>query len=445
LAKPLTAITVAKCRPGTVRREVPDGGCPGLHLVVQPSGAKSWALRYRRPDKRTAKLVIGSVFDHDGKRDPNTKPIIGGHLTLAAARRLVAELRHEIAQGRDPGAAYIRDKERRRHANEFENLNTFAAAAKEFIEQHAKKKTRRWPEQARLLGLRPHDLTLIPDGLARRWNNRQVNEIDGHDIYDVVEEARRRGAPGLERRSEGITESRARAMLSCLSKLFGWLEQRRRLVRNPCVGVHRPETPKARDRVLSNDEIISFWSALELQRIEFTAILKLLLLTGCRLNEVAGITVTELNEDCSLWNIPGSRTKNGRPHIVPLPPIAQEILSNAKRTPSQSGLLFTTNGRTKISGWSKLKKSLDQCMKISPWRFHDLRRTAATGMAELGIPPHIVEAVLNHVSGAKAGVAGTYNRAAYAAEKRFALQRWADHLDGLVSGRKTKIVSLHRS
>src|SRR6516165_5678084 len=101
MAKHLTAVAVAKARAGAQRREIPDGGSPGLHLVVQPSGAKSWALRYRRPDRRSAKLVLGSVFDLEGG-EADSKPVIGDHLTLAAARRLVAELRHQIAQGRDP-------------------------------------------------------------------------------------------------------------------------------------------------------------------------------------------------------------------------------------------------------------------------------------------------------------------------------------------------------
>ena len=143
MAKTLTAVAVKNHRPGKKRREIPDGGCPGLHLVVQPSGAKSWALRYRRPDKRTAKLVLGSVFERDGN-EPDTEPVIGGHLTLAAAHRLVAELRHQIAQGRDPGATYMAERERRRAATLDRAANTFSTAARDFVEQYASKKTRRW-------------------------------------------------------------------------------------------------------------------------------------------------------------------------------------------------------------------------------------------------------------------------------------------------------------
>jgi integrase len=109
-------------------------------------------------------------------------------------------------------------------------------------------------------------------------------------------------------------------------------------------------------------------------------------------------------------------------------------------------LVFTANGTTVVSGWSKIKNRLDATMQIPPWRFHDLRRTCATGMAELGIAPHIVEAVLNHVSGARAGVAGTYNRAAYAGEKKAALERWAAHVEGLIKGRPGSVVTLnHRA
>jgi integrase len=431
VSKPLTAASVDKLRPSNDRREIPDGACPGLYLIVQSSGAKSWALRFRRPDGRAAKLAIGSVYTRPHK-EPDTVPTIGGHLTLAAAHRLVTELRHEIAQGRDPAAAHIANKQRVRIAAADAAANTFSAAARDWIEQDASKNTRRWKEQARLLGLYTKDLTLIERGLAARWNNRTVTEINGHDIYAVVDEARRIGAPGLSRRADGPTESRARAMLSCLSTMFDWLTKKRRVATNPCSSVPRPETPKARDRVLSNSEIVKFWKAADATGELFGALLKLLLLTGCRLNEVAGMQREELSEDGAQWTIPGVRTKNHRPHLVPLPPLARDLIAGVPRIEG-SKYVFTTTGRSAVSGWSKIKDRLDEAMGNPPrWILHDLRRTAATGMAELGIAPHIVEAVLNHVSGAKAGVAGTYNRAAYAPEKRVALERWAAHILSLV-------------
>ena len=148
----------------------------------------------------------------------------------------------------------------------------------------------------------------------------------------------------------------------------------------------------------------------------------------------------ELSEDGSIWTIPGVRTKNHRAHVVPLPPLARSILATLE--PVSSEFAFSTTGRSPISGWARIKARLDDEMQVPPWRLHDLRRTAATGMAEIGIAPHIVEAALNHVSGARAGVAGTYNRAAYAQEKRTALEVWAAHIGGIVGVQSSNVVSL---
>jgi integrase len=447
VSKPLTAASVAKYRKSNVRVEIPDAGCRGLYLVIQPSGARSWALRFRRPDGRPAKLTLGTVYEEprkpDGAKEADPVPTIGGHLTLAAAHRLAASLRHDIAQGRDPAAAHVQEVAQRRGAADEAAANTFSAAARDFIEQHARPKVRRWVELARLLGLQPDTLAVIPKGLADRWCDRPVTEIDGHDIHGVVDEARRLGIPGLNRRSDEPSEPRARKLFGVLSKLFSWLIQHRRIGSNPCVGVHRPETPQSRDRVLSNLEISRFWKAAEALGQPLADLLQLLLLTGCRLNEVARMRWTEL--DGAQWLIPGDRTKNHRAHIVPLPPLARDILSSVKKIEGCE-YVFSTTGVSPVSGWSKTKIRLDEAMKpTTPWVLHDLRRTAATSMAELGIAPHIIEAALNHVSGAKAGVAGTYNRAAYLPEKKAALERWAAHIDGLVSGKPARVVPMRKA
>jgi integrase len=442
----LTAAAVAKMRPAKDRREVPDAGCPGLYLVIQPSGAKGWALRYRRPGGRPAKLVLGSVFAKDADTtEPDTVPAIGGHLTLAAAHRLVTALRHEIAMGRDPAAVHLKDKTERRTATAQAAKNTFLVAAKDFIERHARPKVRRWQELARLLGLEPETLATIPRGLAERWAERPVSEIDGHDIHGIVDEARRLGAPGLERRTDGPSESRARKMYAVLSKLFSWLIRDRRVSANPCTSVARPEIPGARDRVLTSTEIAEFWRAADTIGEPVAAVIKILLLTGCRLREVAGMRWSELNDDGTQWLIPAERTKNRRAHVVPLSPLARGILQAVERIEG-CAFVFSTTGRSPVQGWSKTKTRVDKKMKpATAWRLHDLRRTCATGMAELGIPPHIVEAVLNHVSGARAGVAGVYNRAMYAPEKKAALERWAAHIEGLVSGKAATVTPLRRS
>jgi integrase len=443
VSKPLTAAAILKIKPRKDRQEIPDKGCAGLYLIVQPSGAKGWALRYRRPDGRPAKLVLGTVFAKAGHvKEPDPLPEIGGHLTLAAAHRLVTALRHEIAQGRDPAAAHIKEKQQRRAAASEAAANTFAGASRDFIEQHARKKVRRWRELARLLGLESETLAAIPKGLAERWAERPVAEIDGHDIHAVVDEARRIGIPGLERRTEEPSEPRARKMFGVLSKLFSWLIRDRRVTANPCASVARPEIPQARDRVLSNAEIARFWKATDATGEPFPALLKMLLLTGCRLNEVAGMKRSEINDDGTAWIIPGERTKNHRPHVVPLPPLARDILERVNRIEG-CPYMFSTTGGSPVSGWTKIKARLDAAMNpASPWVLHDLRRTAATGMAEIGIAPHIVEAVLNHVSGARAGVAGVYNRAAYLPEKKAGLERWAAHVEGLVSGQAATVTPL---
>jgi integrase len=282
-------------------------------------------------------------------------------------------------------------------------------------------------------------LEIIPGGLAYRWRDKPIVEIDGHDVHILIDETRRHGVPGLERRTDEPSEARARVMLACLSKMFSWLAQHRKVENNPCVGVHRPDPSRARDRVLTDAEIVKFWLGADTIGGMFAPLLKLLLLTGCRLNEVAGMTREELSDNGLTWNIPGSRTKNTRAHMVPLAPLARDILTSVT---AKAGLLFTTTGTSPVSGFSKIKGRLDNSMSIPPWRLHDLRRTAATGMAGIGVAPHIVEAALNHVSGAKAGVAGTYNRAAYEPEKRAALERWADYVTGIISGRAAKVVPL---
>jgi integrase len=338
-------------------------------------------------------------------------------------------------------ADHVAAKSRQKFEQETRARNTFAGAAREFIEQYAKKKTRRWQQQARLVGFSPASdaLEIIPGGLAHRWRDKPIIEIDGHDIHSLIDETRRHGVPGLEQRTNEPSEARARVMLACLSKMFSWLAQHRKVEKNPCSGVHRPDPSRARDRVLTDTEIVKFWLGAEKIGGMFAPLLKLLLLTGSRLNEVAGMTREELSDDGLTWNIPASRTKNNRAHVVPLAPLTRDIF---KRVTAKAGLLFTTTGSSPVSGFSKIKKRLDKSMSIPPWRLHDLRRTCATGMAGIGVAPHIIEACLNHISGAKAGVAGTYNRAAYEPEKRAALERWANHISGIAGGRTAKLVAL---
>lgn len=421
----LTAQAITRLKSNEVRREIPDSGCPGLYLVIQPSGRKSWALRFRQPNGRPVKLTLGPV---DLSLSENEQPpVLGAPLTLAAAHLVAADLKRQRAHGQDIAEVKRRNKLEKKAGV----AKTFGDAVVDFIEQHAMPNTRRWTNQARLLGLKVGEgLEVIRGGLADRWRDKPLSEITDDDIHALIDEVREKGVPGLARKSRRPTEGMARSMFSTLSTFFKWLIQKRRLKQNPCFGLPRPKTPTSRDRVLSVTEIVLFWCASSKLGNPYAPMLKLLLLTGCRLNEVARMRRSELSSDGETWTILGSRTKNKRTHVVPLAPMARELIASL---PSEGDFVFTTDGRAPVASADRMKKRLDALMDIPEWRFHDLRRTCATGMAEIGIAPHIVEACLNHVSGAKAGVAGIYNRAVYANEKREALNKWAAHVKRLVT------------
>ena len=438
MAKVLTSAAVAKFRPTGEKRIIRDAGARSLYLIVEPSGAKSWMMRFRRPDGKPAKMVIGSV-DLSG-REVEGEPTVGMPLSLSAARQLAAQIHRERALGRD----VVADHKAKRHRHRASE-NAFAAIGREFVQEHARPKTRRWRETAVALGFEPESLELRPGGLAERWADRPVAEIGGHDVFEAIEESRRHGIPGRPARNLGPSEARGRALLAQLSSLFGWALRRRLVDSNPCAGLHRPPPPRARERVLSSAEIVKFWRATDEVGAAFGAVLKLLLLTGARLNEVARLQWDEVSEDGTQINLSGSRTKNHRAFALPLSDLARSIIASVPRI-AGCDHVFTTNSHVPINGLSKVKLKLDRAMgDPPPWCTHDLRRTCVTGMSELGIAPHIVELVVNHVSGARAGVAGVYNRSEMMSERRSALERWAAHISGLVEGRPDNVVPIGRA
>ena len=434
--KVLTTAAVERYRPTGKRRVIRDGGSRSLYLVIQPSGAKSWLMRFRTPSGRIGKMVLGPT-DLSG-REAEGEPVIGSPLTLQAARQLAAQVHRDRARGVD----VIADHKSRRHRQRA-GADSFAAVARQFIEEHAQTRTRRWQEVARMFGFRPEDLAQIPGSLAERWNDRSVGEISAHDIWGVVDEARRIGVPGRPARNPKPSEARGRALLAQLSSLFGWAVRRRLVDQNPCTGVHRPPAPRARERVLTNGEIVKFWRATDEIGGPFGAALKLLLLTGARLNEIAALRWDEVSEDGTQINLSGSRTKNHRAFALPLSDLARSIIASAPRI-AGCDHVFTTNGHVPINGSSKIKVKLDRAMGDDPppWRIHDLRRTTVTGMAELGIRPDVIELCVNHVSGSRGGIAGVYNKSEQMAERRAALERWAAHVLGLVEGRPDNVIAI---
>jgi integrase len=447
VAKTLTAAAVQKLKARGKRREVRDGASTGLYLILQASGHKSWAMRFRRPDGSPAKLTLGPV-DFSGA-ELEGSPQIGMPLSLPAARQLAAEVHRQRALGRDVVADIKTVKRHRRDLVEEDSANSFAVLARRYVDEHARDRTRSWRITARLLGLKYINMDAEPevlaDGLVARWGDRPATSITVGDVHDVIDEARDSltpGAAGKARRKTPKSDSAARAMTGTLSKLFNWMVEKRKIATSPAAGIKAKPAP-ARDRVLTDDEIKSFWHAAGQEQPEFAAPLKLLLLTGCRVNEVGGMRRDELSKDLSTWTIPKERTKNKRQHVVHLPPIARGLIPAA--TGEGDHVFSTTRGLRPVELGSKVKHRLDARMTAPRWVLHDLRRTAVTGMVELGISTHVVELVVNHVSGARAGVAGIYNRAVMMPERKAAMERWTNHVAGIVSDRPANVVSIGRA
>jgi len=451
----LTAPACDKFKPTTARRVIRDKGARSLFLIIAPSGAKSWMMRFRRPDGRPGKITLGP-FDASG-RELKDEPEIGQPLTLAAARTLATKVHRQRALHQDVIAEHKTRRHRERAVAVERSANTFATAARRFIEEYAKPNQRRWIETARLLGFEPDGDELVPrkGGFSYRWAERPITSIDGDDIWSAIDDARRHGVPGSQPRNPKPSEARARAVAAALSGMFAWCKERRIIKTNPCADLERPQAPKARDRALSADEIRWFWKACAIVGEPFGTIFRLLLLTGARLNEVAGMARDELDADGSTWRLPGRRTKNHRAHLIWLAPLARGLIEKVKSPPGN--LVFSTTGETPVSGWNRVKRRLDAIMvklargerdqdvTIAAWRLHDLRRTAVTGMAELGIRPDVIELVVNHVSGSRGGVAGVYNRSELLPERCAALKRWAAHLEDLAARRPTNVIKLAKT
>ena len=229
-----------------------------------------------------------------------------------------------------------------------------------------------------------------------------------------------------------------------LNGFFGWAIREGIADANPVIGTNHPlEGNRARDRVLTEDEIRTVWNAC--RDDDFGRIVRLLLLTAARRDEVGGLRRTEADIERGTLSIPGERTKNGHPLMLTLPPLAISILEAVPRREGRDFFFGVRGGAFSAWSYSMLalsKRIAESGEQLSPWRIHDIRRSVATHMAEIGVQPHIIEAVLNHRGGHKAGVAGIYNRASYEREIKAALALWAYHLQAIVEGRETNIVPL---
>jgi integrase len=412
MSKALTVKSIEAVRAGDKRLELPDGHTRGLFLVVQPSGVKSWALRYRFGG-RPRKLTIGPLLLSRDATIGGPRPL-GSPQTLAEARTAAQTAKLAIASGNDPGAA--KTAERTSPADPEENL--VRKHASRFVEQYCKPKNRSWRETERQF-----KTTILPVIGAKRI--AEVTKVDVVRIRDGLVEA---GTPIMANR-----------VFATLRKFFNWLVGRGALEKSPCSGLSMPSAETSRDRVLSWTEVDTLWRETFSLSEPFGALIRTLVLSGQRREEVAGLNDSEIDRARMTWTIPAVRAKNGKTHIVPITDTYVATVDRVKRI-GEKGLVFSTTGETPVSGFSKAKARLDELLKFDlSWTLHDLRRTVATGMAELGEPIHVVEAVLNHKSGSIKGVAAVYNRHDYFEEKARAITAWCRFIEDVITDEAVRL------
>jgi len=374
-----TTKSVEAIKPAAVRKEVPDAHLPGLYLIIQPSGVRSWAVRYRHHGK-SRKHTIGSY------------PVFN----LAQAREAAGKALRLVAEGRDPG----RERQEAR-------ADTVEAVAAQFIERYCRRHNRPRTVAANEALLRRY---VLP-----RWRDRTIHDIKRRDLIDLLDSIARKYPIAANR------------VHSLLSKLFGWALTSDIIETTPCAGVKRPSAERARERVLDDAELRCIWLAAGELPFQYGPIVQLLILTGQRRDEVLMMRWGEIDLGRQLWTLPSERVKNGRVHTVPLSDAAVAILASVPRI---NDFVFATDRRP---SHSHIKILLDRAIgDITPWRFHDLRRTVASGLARLGVNLPVIEKILNHTSGSFAGIVGVYQRHDFADEKRRALEAWAQHVAGLV-------------
>jgi len=423
MAKVLTAKGIEAARPDPAKRlEIPDGGLPGLYFVIQTSGGKSWAVRYRSPDTgKPSKLTLGKF------------PFLG----LVEAREAARDAMRAVAEGIDPGAVKKAEKAAAPERIERDLVRTIA---NEFLKRHAAK-NRTAAETKRQL-----DKEILP-----AWGEKRIQEVTRRDVIDLLDKIADRGSPIMANR-----------VLATVRKFGNWAVSRDIIRVSFAAGVKPVEAERSRERILTDDELRWFWQGTEKLGQPFGPLFRLLLLTAQRRDEVGEIRAREIDGD--KWVIPAERAKNGRAHSVHLSEAALGTLESVKRIASKPGYIFTTIGDNPASGYSKAKERLDGLMlkiardeieaaggdperlEIPHWTLHDLRRTAASGMARIGINLPVIEKVLNHVSGSFGGVAGVYNRHSFSEEMERALDAWSRFVLDLTGDKPAEnVVSLRET
>lgn len=411
----LTQVAVERARPPEQGRvEIWDTTLPGFGLrIAAPrqgqEARKSWQVMYRVKG-RLVRETIGTTA---------TIPDVGDARDLARLSMQTAQ------KGVNPVAERRRSEEQDQR-EEARQRDTLSAAIDRYLDRYAVKRMR--PDY-----FKETKRTLDRD-VKPALGSRPIREITRRDVRELLEAVVDRGSP-----------SHANHVLAYTRAMLNWAVSNDLIETNPCDGLKMPAPLVERDRALDDDEIRVFWRGCDAIGWPFGPLFKLLLLTGQRRDELAQATRAELDLDKALWTLPRERTKNDKAHVVHLSPLALEILRSLP-TIGDKGYLFTTNGERPVSGFGRARERLAVAMGegIAPFTLHDLRRSAATGMAGTGIAPHVIDRALNHVGAAITGVARIYNRAEYLPERKAALETWAAHVQRLLQPPEENVIALRR-
>lgn len=398
MSKALTTKAIEKFQPDPERRrEVPDGLMPGLYLVVQPSGAKSWAVRYRANGK-PAKLTLGRF------------PAIN----LSKARELARDNLEAVAKGNDPAA----EKRAARAAPDTVSLpDTVGALCDLYIERHLKPNVRRWENNAG-----PE----IENHIRPRLGKLAVSALTRAHVREVV---------------RGIGDRHpvaANRVLARLRAILNWALSEDLVEVNAAAGIKRPTRESPIDRILDDAELRAIWQATDCLKYPARDFTRLLILSGQRRDDVRLMRWPEIDLEGKIWTIPAARHKSRRAHMVPLPEAMVDIIKALPNKDNGGYALSLDGGGRPYSNVSRPKSALDKASNVSNWTWHDVRRTMRTGLSRLGIREDIAERTIGHAVGGRLG--RTYNLHAFADEKRRALEAWAAHVRGLASA---NVVQLH--
>lgn len=383
MVQQLTDLMLRQLTAKANRQEVWDGKTPGFGVRVSSTGTKTFVLLYRHRG-RPRRLSLGRW------------PVI----SLSAARQKARAALQKLDAGTDPAIDHRPDK-----APSFR----FDAVVEAFVERHCLQYNR--PSTAR------ETQRLLSKHFVRAWGQRDVRDIRQLDIHAVLDRLVKEGTP-----------SEANHALGVIKTLFAWCNDRDMIPTDPCAKIKKPAKSRKRSRTLSEDELKSLWRALPAEGFPFGSLVQLLVLTGQRRGEVTQMQWQQLDLKNRIWTIPEDVSKNGREHVLPLSDLAMEILQSLPKL--NATYVFPSRGdqQATVSGFSRAKLRLETAVGANDWTLHDLRRTTTTFLARLGTAPHVIERVLNHVSGSFAGVAGVYNRHGYVEEMRAALQQWGEYV-----------------